>query len=785
MKPLSRSSSILPSLSFIILFTCSQPTRQHHAAHAQEAKASSSNFFDPSTIKLTPTDPAFQAKAILQAGNPQAALAYLDNLSLEKYDSLSQGRILWLRAKAATQVKNHTSAKEALETLVNGEHPLKAWAALDLAELILKDNPQRAESLLETAKQSLPVSYQLRSMHVRALLASGQQDQALIAAKDLLTRIGNHIGGASFLLPLADALSTSEKEEEREQALIFYQRIASRAPLSLEGQQAEQKAKNLAGTLSTDRKEKYEPWPVDTAFEKANALYLNHAYEQAEVLFEELIKQSSGALQCKASYQLAKSQLARKARTTAAPLMLRIADRCKNYGYRDRALFNAAQAYSNLDDNRKARILYAKLEREFPQSNLADDARFRSALLYRSDKQENRAQQLLKSLSHRYPQGDMRDEAMFMLAWQAFEQKHYREALHYFNKLHAQNSEHHTEGMQGRSTYWLARSYELLKNKKQAITYYADVCEQWPMSFHCQWSLRRLSYLKPSYAASINQSFKKQPAKEAQFTFQARMKSPEFQRVLELFRVGESSLAQRELQHQGYMDTSSDEESLWLCVALFEAADAYASAMQLVRKKLDSLFTKPPSGKNWPLWRLSYPLAFSPLMEMEAAKQKVPVDLVRSIAREESSFEPSVVSVSRAYGLIQLISPTAKTHAEALGLPYTPNDLKTPEINLPIGIHFIKSLLDRYQDQVSVVPAAYNAGEGAVDRWLKSAPDNQQSDEWIESIPYSQSRRYSRRVLQSYGIYHWFRYGEFPKFDIQLPSAPYNYKNSITAPKPS
>src|SRR6185503_17562806 len=123
------------------------------------------------------------------------------------------------------------------------------------------------------------------------------------------------------------------------------------------------------------------------------------------------------------------------------------------------------------------------------------------------------------------------------------------------------------------------------------------------------------------------------------------------------------------------------------------------------------------------------------------------------------------------YGLIQVIRPTAKPHARALGLPSDPDSLKRPDVNLRIGSHFIRELWTRYAQNPAIVPAAYNAGYFATDRWLQSS-GNLALDEWVERIPYRETRRYTRRVLQSYGIYAWLDSARLPALPARLPAAP-------------
>jgi soluble lytic murein transglycosylase len=119
------------------------------------------------------------------------------------------------------------------------------------------------------------------------------------------------------------------------------------------------------------------------------------------------------------------------------------------------------------------------------------------------------------------------------------------------------------------------------------------------------------------------------------------------------------------------------------------------------------------------------------------------------------------VSPASAYGLIQLIRTTARQHAQPLNLPSDPESLKNPEINLRIGTSFMRSLFDRYKGNFAIVPAAYNAGPGAADKWLRER-GHMQLDEWVETIPYNETRRYTRRVLQSYGVYAWLDEGRVP-----------------------
>jgi soluble lytic murein transglycosylase len=170
------------------------------------------------------------------------------------------------------------------------------------------------------------------------------------------------------------------------------------------------------------------------------------------------------------------------------------------------------------------------------------------------------------------------------------------------------------------------------------------------------------------------------------------------------------------------------------------------------------------------LLRVAYPRAFSDVLEQAALEANVPATLVRAIAREESSFDPTATSPARAYGALQLIVPTARSIAKPLGLPSDAAALKRPEINLRLGARFMAGLLARYGGFAPVLPAAYNAGPGATERFLRDEPQLA-LDAWVEAIPYRETRRYTRRVLQAYGFYCWLDTGEIASLPFEIPVA--------------
>jgi soluble lytic murein transglycosylase len=367
----------------------------------------------------------------------------------------------------------------------------------------------------------------------------------------------------------------------------------------------------------------------------------------------------------------------------------------------------------------------------------------------------------------------MRGEARFMLAFDSRARGDHSGALAQLDALLAEGAQERNEGAEGRAAYWRARTLEALGLPAEAIRAYAEIAREWPLSYHAQQSIARLQTLEPATAATLIAELTpgKEPTPVLSFSRRSELDAPGWKTAVELLRVGEFDLAEQEFRWLGVVGPKAEDELLWMVAATMHEGGSYPQASQLARSRLRAFRQKVPRGRDRQLWRIAYPRAYEPLIEQVAQEQQVAPELIRAVAREESSFNPDAVSTALAYGLIQLIKPTAKIHATVLGLPYDAASLKRPDVNLRIGSHFLHELWTRYAVNPAIVPAAYNAGYVATDRWLRER-GQEPLDEWIEHIPYRETKRYTRRVLQSYGTYAWLDTGKLPPLATQLPAAP-------------
>jgi soluble lytic murein transglycosylase len=154
------------------------------------------------------------------------------------------------------------------------------------------------------------------------------------------------------------------------------------------------------------------------------------------------------------------------------------------------------------------------------------------------------------------------------------------------------------------------------------------------------------------------------------------------------------------------------------------------------------------------LWSLAYPLAHWEVVERFARERGLDPLLVLAVVREESRFDPEAVSPAGAVGLMQLLPSTAR----GLDPSVAPQDLVDPQTSVRLGTAYLAGRLRDFGGDVVMALVAYNAGPGAARRFLGLRGDS--VDEFIERIPYAETRAYVKRVLESYGLYRWLYRGD-------------------------
>ncbi len=661
---------------------------------------------DPKVVKLSDRSTVMQARRALEKGNADKAREVAE-AALPQASADDKGRLHWLAAEAATKEGYTNIAIAHLDTLGTFRHPLARWAQLRRAMLLERVDPEAAASIVARLTDDW-----------------AGRDQA----ESIEARLGPSEGTGNLEIRVDGA----------PQAQVVKPR--GRAKQSLE---------------------------------KGEAFYQKKRYREAERVFARLARnlKAGSVVWCDVRYKQGRSLLQDRERTRGAPVMREVADRCGKIAIDTRAWarYYAGRAYGRIGLWDEAIHQFAKLEKEAPDHRLADDASYRAALAELENGRNKAALERLASIPRRYPEGDMWPRALFELGWIEFRDGRYEKALRHFEELIEKGGDERQEGITGRANYWRARALFSLGRRIDAVEAYAEIAKRWPLRYYAQQALWRLHEVLPDRANRILAEMRSGDGPSRMvFAWRDEFEDPSFERMVELLLVGEVTYASKEMAALGMLGDQVDPEMAVVGAVLLQNAGAEAKLSRVIRSHFEDFEGLLPKGEGKLIWEATYPQSFYPLIEKIADDRGVPPSFVRAVAREESSFDPEAVSWAKAYGLVQLILPTAKRFSEEAGVKATPRTLKKPDVNLKIGTAYMAWLWDRFEQNPALVPAAYNAGEGAVRRWLED--DSARSlDVFIEEIPYDETRRYTRRVLQTYGVYQWFADEQLPPLPAALP----------------
>ncbi len=664
--------------------------------------------------------------ALRDAGDKQGAAAAFDAASEEPsfvlvdYARLQAGLLY-------AELGKHAEARERLAA-ISSETPIAERAALLLAdELQAMGEPDKAADLWRAhlAGDRPRARWAEAAVNLASWLLSGTREETRAReAHALVRRVMVH----------APASSAAAKAAELDRVAIAW------LPADEGGR--------LSALDASDRIERAEQWAASGR--------TIEALEDASAAWKSLSKGDRvGAIACRAA-SLRAELLGRdrKKRDQAVDAWGEAVVSCaKDGGQLVRALYNGAKTQAQLGRATEALAWFDRVEKEFPDHRLADDARLRTARLIRGMQDEPRFVALLSKMADDYPNGDMLEDGLFELAFHHVREGRWAQAVAPLEKsleLRPREKEFWTGG---RARYYLARAYEATGRTDDSWRSLERVVIDHPWSFYAVLALSRLQASAPGRARAVvvqgEAAERDGPLVEG---IPPALQVPGFTRAVELLRLGENGFAKREIQAIAVAD--DDDTSRWTLSMLYARAGATQESYRLARAMTSRWAVHAPKGRWRTAWELAYPRPYLHVVEQESARSSVPIPLIYGIMREESAFDAGVVSTANAYGLMQLILPTAQSAAKALGMNVTRQDLERPDVNIALGTRELARLRSMFPTTPVLAIPSYNAGPGATERWLAGRTTDE-FDLWVESIPYEETRGYTRRVVSSMAVYAW------------------------------
>jgi soluble lytic murein transglycosylase len=224
-----------------------------------------------------------------------------------------------------------------------------------------------------------------------------------------------------------------------------------------------------------------------------------------------------------------------------------------------------------------------------------------------------------------------------------------------------------------------------------------------------------------------------------------------FTRAVRLLEVSEVDVAKREFATAGATADGVDPAVLWIVGSLYNAAGFPDVGHSFARGRVSDHLAHWPEGRWRGEWETAYPRAYEPLVDKACEKYTLPRPIAWGIMREESSFVADAKSPANAFGLMQLIVPTAKGVAVGTGWGADEASLKRPEVSIELGTKLLAALRAQ-QPHPALAIGAYNGGGGSMGRWY-TARSSDELDLFVENVPWEETRNYIKRVLSSVAAY--------------------------------
>lgn len=427
---------------------------------------------------------------------------------------------------------------------------------------------------------------------------------------------------------------------------------------------------------------------------RAANLIRNRDFSAAEAILRPLVEDSGEKASVREKNNLARSLFFLRRYKESAPLFLEVGD-----------LYRAARSYIRHGDRKNFyRItdrMYRERDPKTPKIMLAHagDLR-RDGKVYKSRK-------TIEKVLRTFPKAHK--DATWALGWLYYTSGKHKRALEKFSTLADKYGE-------PRHVYWQARALE--RTGQDATAIYESIDE--PDSYY-------------TYLAGLKLEREPMRADDADDTLDS---SVDFTRADLLMDVGLNKEAAKEL---GALSRRRMKEHDILAVAYrMQKARAYKRAMLLMLKL--------PEEKRED--DIMYPLAYWEDIQEVASKYSLDPLLVLSLIREESRFDCEALSPVGAIGLMQLMPATARDTARRVNVSLNNNkSIYEVENNILLGTYYLKGLLREFKE-VPPSLAAYNAGKSRVKQWL-SQGKYESMDEFIEDIPFNETRAYVKRILRS------------------------------------
>ncbi len=421
------------------------------------------------------------------------------------------------------------------------------------------------------------------------------------------------------------------------------------------------------------------------------------------------------------------------------------------------AMFHGARALSRADRDDEAIQWYAKVVASYPTTAYAKEAQFLIGWLeFNRGHYQAAIAPLEKSLAN-YPRSKFADDSLWFLGMSHYFLGEWEPAKVSLTLLAKRPDA--LEG--GKGQYWLARIEQRLGNQASATAAYTQTIRAHPFSWYALLARARLAAEKVDVTP-----FGGAPGSLAD------SRGPKLLATVDESLATDDLIRRTdELTAAGLGPDSGDElargEKAFLKRHASERAAAFALLLDRYRKAgnynrpwllavsysgnaLDGAPTD--DARRW--WENAYPRAYRDLVEKYEKLGDNPSGYLYSIMRKESGFNPHDLSYADAQGLLQMIPPTTQRVAKELKIPYDEGRLYEPEYNIETASWYVGHLLAKFKTQIPLGAGSFNSGPRPVMKWVDQN-GTREIDEFVELVPYTQTREYMKKVTENVARYRY------------------------------
>jgi soluble lytic murein transglycosylase len=617
-------------------------------------------------------------------------------------------------------------AEEALPLLTEAEAklPLVAdYAALFQAEALLRQK-KYPEATVKAASLSkaYPASLLVRrseKLNADALYEAGDKAGALKAYQVFVEK---YPSGTDSVEALFQTAVCREDTGDRNGSALTYRNIWLNNPTSPQSKKSQERLRQLE--KSGIKTAAYTP---EELLRRASALAAHNEYASSlQVLRSIPAEVQTAAVTARIDLRAGMNQYRLRNWKLAEKSLARAADSTFP-GIRSEARFWLAKTLERQEQNDPAYARYMELAAEGKKQEFADDALMEAAGLRRSQGKYSEAARMFEQAVKAFPDSKFVSRANWEIGWCRYLAGEYAVAAESFMVLLKD------EAQREKGIYWLARALERT-SAPDADTWYRVLLDEYPAGFYAAW-----------YRSQRGVQDLREPLNQRNWMNElpliAGYDKPRLLASLGMMEESRTEMAAARKK-------AGDKKSLFPGLArIYLEMQDYSSAIALFLQNRPVKWDK----ASLPLWPAGYPLVYSDLVARDTAANGLSEGLIYALIRAESGFSPAIKSPAGAIGLMQLMPATAKATAREKGA-FDPLRLTVPEYNIKLGTRHFRDLMKDYNGEVIYSIAAYNAGAAAVDRWLKSSK-GLKMDEFIESIPYQETRDYVKKVFASAATY--------------------------------